>query len=60
MLLDIHARRPAGGPGAYLGAVDLVPIRGEKTPNAVVAYQGREYRVMTGVRPFIVVEVDPK
>lgn len=60
MLIDVHARRPSGGPGAFLRAVDLVPIRGAKTPNAVVMYEGREYRVLSGVRSFIVVETDAK
>lgn len=55
MLIDLHERRPDGGPGRYLGARDLVPVRGAKTPNAVVVYAGQEYRVLSGVRPFIVV-----
>ena len=55
MLIDIHERRPDGRPGRYIGATDLEPVRGAKTPNAVVVYAGQEYRVLTGVRPFIVI-----
>lgn len=55
MLIDIYERRPDGRPGRYIGATDLEPVRGAKTPNAVVVYAGQEYRVLTGVRPFIVI-----
>lgn len=56
MLIDVYMMRPGGGPGRYIGATDLIPVRGEKTPNAVVVYNGREHRVLSGVRPFIVVD----
>ena len=49
MLIDIHARKDDGSPGPLIASIDA-PRHLER-----VTVAGKEYKVLTGVRCFIVV-----